>query len=1575
MIDGYIDGWIIDQQSPDESLTVKIFVDDSEIATTVARLERPHLKKKFSISSSAHGFRVLVPNKFRDGTPHAVSLAVADSGFRRGAREELQISAGDEAPYLEIVAISEGSLSGRLYGAEDRDIGAPELWIGGSLLSADDVTLEWGPSDTAARTFKFVLRNRSAESLLAQSAQVSVAHGKESGHGLPLKHFVAPQVARLSTDQISVGASIPFPVLDQSRCRLELSKNETFSAGASSFMVDLSLGQNDIVLPAALREGEIWARLVLLGASSPVELLAPTLVPGSSAVAGPLSAPGAVGTEFGLVYVFRPAEEAALPGTSGSIDASVQLSAAETDTPDGRLSIATDDDGSLPFLRLVTSETDDDTQLRFVFPAPGLQAGDLLHLRWFGRASASTPSNEHGKQLALSFAIDGAESEEAWAEGLHVRPKWHDHHAILRMPAAVPEVAIVFTAPAGCLLDIGGLAVGKITNAADALSQASGGGAAVALGGVVTLPIAQPLPPIVLSDYRRFGVVAHVGSDGISGIAWSRENIKRTTQLQLLVDGQVAGFVSAEPLGNFENGVSPGFFSATLPSAALDAQPHEIDVQFMGSRESLMGVPWTLAVNSRHDGVAWLTPEGDIAGWAADPSEDAGPIEVEVRADGRSLGRVIADAQHPMFSDAAHNNGRCAFSFHLPEALRDDQLHTITVRTSAGVELSGSPILAKLKRGRSTLHIDPTLSGWIKGWVTAAATPAAASLVEITVNGEFFGTIRADRAYDGAPGKAARFRFSFRLPRHAAKVRLSSPELGVETELDVVYDGDTSTLRPSTAIAPPAEGLSSGGMAALLAAPEQHVDADWYFAMYPVAGMEAADRGLQSAVEHWINVGAKRGWSPNPWFDERWYLARNPDAAAAVEAGEIEAGYLHWLAIGAAEWRSPGPVFNPIEYRREHPLAEGYAIGETAFDVVREWLAKLASCERDGNFGAEEQGVVVPPEPGRSVFRRAVTSRLDRTTMFDTHVGRLLEDLRVGAYPDLEALRRAFDDNEVEIIRSVMNYEGLDEPLVSIIMPTFNRAYVIAEGIQSVLDQNWQNWELIVCDDGSFDKTPKIVRQFADPRIRYLQLEKSNGAIARNFGIKFARGEYIAFLDSDNIWHPLYLTLAINNLRSSLRPAVYTGYIDTSSDAVRYTEAAVKFAPFDYLALIARNYIDLNSLVVQRDLFDKLGSFDETLPRVQDWDLVLRLLRFFDPVEVRCAVVFYRRNPSWGQVTDLAAHTDYTKVVRQRALDRLRGHALIEASTPDQAVSLYAGATPETLEISLAFARLLCSVTDVLLLLPDAPAQRSAVAQFKLQGRARLAWLRGKDRLSDHLTGGTLFVPEQCGRSELQGIPESLAIAEFSRVGERVVIKDRRLASDPGVALGALRLDVEDEAEEVGELNVAPLESRNSVVVLTIAPMRQRWARALARRGDKLQATLLWYEGSQIQAIRFNNGQTKAEALSFRDALECVRRHAAMLLTAGTGEEWLRSTSLGIEAQRSGVVLVVGKDDLYETWVTSKCAHLAPDDPETASDLLAKVLDDHAGGLRMKTRARRLFDYLYRSDATKTRLSIAISLL
>ncbi len=178
-------------------------------------------------------------------------------------------------------------------------------------------------------------------------------------------------------------------------------------------------------------------------------------------------------------------------------------------------------------------------------------------------------------------------------------------------------------------------------------------------------------------------------------------------------------------------------------------------------------------------------------------------------------------------------------------------------------------------------------------------------------------------------------------------------------------------------------------------------------------------------------------------------------------------------------------------------------------------------------------------------------------------------------------------------------------PLVSVVIPTCNRAALLTRAIQSVRQQTYGNLEIIVVDDASTDDTRKIVGSLADPRIRYIRHDVNRGgAAARNTGIRAARGEYIAFLDDDDEWESVKTEVQLRVLE------------DQNYDAVLCTsdEHGARLSKFE-----GKKMIDLEDL--RRGRFTAGGTgvlmaranvlkdtmFDETLPRYQDWDLFIRI--------------------------------------------------------------------------------------------------------------------------------------------------------------------------------------------------------------------------------------------------------------------------------------------------------------------------------------------------------------------------------
>jgi len=189
-------------------------------------------------------------------------------------------------------------------------------------------------------------------------------------------------------------------------------------------------------------------------------------------------------------------------------------------------------------------------------------------------------------------------------------------------------------------------------------------------------------------------------------------------------------------------------------------------------------------------------------------------------------------------------------------------------------------------------------------------------------------------------------------------------------------------------------------------------------------------------------------------------------------------------------------------------------------------------------------------------------------------------------------------------------------PTFSVIMPTFNRCYVVWKAIQSVLQQTYPFFELLIIDDASSDQTEKLVQQFKDPRINYFKNKKNQGAsYSRNFALKKAQGKYIAYLDSDNVWHSDFLQVMQNAfLKHQDKILIFCkknyrlSLIDEHKEEIVRDEFTGHKKYFDLKRLWHRRIlIDTNCLCHKKKEVLSLGGWDENLSFWEDWELTLRI--------------------------------------------------------------------------------------------------------------------------------------------------------------------------------------------------------------------------------------------------------------------------------------------------------------------------------------------------------------------------------
>ena len=185
------------------------------------------------------------------------------------------------------------------------------------------------------------------------------------------------------------------------------------------------------------------------------------------------------------------------------------------------------------------------------------------------------------------------------------------------------------------------------------------------------------------------------------------------------------------------------------------------------------------------------------------------------------------------------------------------------------------------------------------------------------------------------------------------------------------------------------------------------------------------------------------------------------------------------------------------------------------------------------------------------------------------------------------------------------------KPLISIIMPTYNRKNIIQKAITSVLNQTYTNFELIIIDDGSDDGTYDLLKSLKDERIRILRHEKNKGpSYTRNIGLKNAKGDIIMYLDSDNEWDSKYIETMIGAfIELPNADALYSGqYIYKHFDSKPY---AVRFGTYNKPLLHNHNYIDMNCFCHKSHVLNEVTGFDENLFSLVDWDFILKISNIF----------------------------------------------------------------------------------------------------------------------------------------------------------------------------------------------------------------------------------------------------------------------------------------------------------------------------------------------------------------------------
>lgn len=223
--------------------------------------------------------------------------------------------------------------------------------------------------------------------------------------------------------------------------------------------------------------------------------------------------------------------------------------------------------------------------------------------------------------------------------------------------------------------------------------------------------------------------------------------------------------------------------------------------------------------------------------------------------------------------------------------------------------------------------------------------------------------------------------------------------------------------------------------------------------------------------------------------------------------------------------------------------------------------------------------------------------------------------------------------------------------LVSVVITCYNYGKYLSQAIDSVLRQTSPCLEVIVVNDGSTDNTDEVMAQFEGiEHIKYIKQHNAGQANAKNTGIRHARGEFIAFLDADDVWCEEKLEKQMECFKNNRVGVVYcrARYLDDSNEEFSYEMTAPYLQPRRGSVtqwLVFDNFVQFSSTIVRKDCFERFGTFDENLKMGIDWDLWLRISTAYEFDYVDDRLFFYRMGHS-GQMSKNAEE-------RQRCSDRI----------------------------------------------------------------------------------------------------------------------------------------------------------------------------------------------------------------------------------------------------------------------------------------------------------------------------------
>ena len=223
---------------------------------------------------------------------------------------------------------------------------------------------------------------------------------------------------------------------------------------------------------------------------------------------------------------------------------------------------------------------------------------------------------------------------------------------------------------------------------------------------------------------------------------------------------------------------------------------------------------------------------------------------------------------------------------------------------------------------------------------------------------------------------------------------------------------------------------------------------------------------------------------------------------------------------------------------------------------------------------------------------------------------------------------------------------------VSVILPTFNRANFIVDAINSFKNQTYKNKELIIVDDGSLDHTKSLVKKLLDKNIFYYFIKNSGQTIARNFGIAKAKGDYICFLDSDDLWYEKKLELQIEYFKENKNIALCYTNLANFDEKLNFKEVSSlqKFGGNIYKKLLKENFIAMSSVMAKVKIIQEFNMLDKKISFAPDYDLWLKISAKYPVGYLDQVLVKYRISNSQISIDKLSRFFSNQNIIKNSLL-------------------------------------------------------------------------------------------------------------------------------------------------------------------------------------------------------------------------------------------------------------------------------------------------------------------------------------